>query len=186
MLFNIEIWIHIISMIIILGFAVIYSLLIIFAPNIYAFIKLFCIIVLIAAIYKGIDKNTYLPFLGYTAIPPSLFTRELVPQGAQTTITVDLPKVDDGCYVVYWAALSSKEKDVIQPDPFEAYGDFSNVGITSVRNHKAVMHFKCPDKYNVGSVFKKTLPQHLHYRIIAPNSAIMTPVQTAFFECNNL
>ena len=171
------------SIIIILVFSVVYSLLILFSMNIYATIKLLSVLVFIAAIYIGINRNTYLPFLGHTAIPPSIFFQEKVPQGSNVSYVLSFANdVQDGAYVLYWGALS-KDHSTTRPNPIDAYGDYSNTGIVRVKDKKATLFFNCPDKYAVGSVMPKTLNRHIHYRIIKPNDPIMSPVYTAYVTC---
>lgn len=183
MLNTIDVYIHIISMVIILSFTLLYSVLIVVSPNIYTIIRLLAVIVLIATIFIALNRNTYLPFLGNTAIPPVLFSRELLPQGANVSYVLNLPNVADGTYLIYWGSLASKDKDTIKPNPIEAYGDYSNTGITRVKGNKATMSFNCPDRYNVGSFMTKTLDRHIHYRLIAPNSPIMSQVYTTYVNC---
>jgi hypothetical protein len=181
---NLDVYFHIIAMVLILVFTVFYGLLIIISPNVYMAIKLASIIVLIAAIYIGANRNTYLPFLGYTAVPPSVFQHEMIPSGYNVSYVLSLDGVEDGTYVLYWGALSSNKcKEVIRKNPIEAYGDYSNTGIVATKNGKATLYFNCPDKYQVGSTVQKTLERHIHYRLIKPKSAIMSPVFTAYVKC---
>ncbi len=133
-------------------------------------------------IYLGTNKNLYLPFLGYAALPPILFQKELTPSGATETVTLTLNNIPNDTKIVYWAATSSKDKNTIHPNPVEAYGDYSNTGITTVKNNKAILYFNCPDRYNVGT-FKKTLNKHIHYRLIYPNSPMLSPVYTQYVKC---
>lgn len=182
MLTNIDVYVHMISIIILLAFAIIYSLLIIFSSNVYTGIKIITIVVLIASIYIASNRNTYLPFLGYAAIPPVVFLQEKVPQGANVSYVLTLNNVADGTFVLYWGALSTQLKEP-RPNPIEAYGDYSNTGIVSVKNNKATLFFNCPDKYVVGSMMPQTLERHIHYRLINPNNPIVSPVYTAYVKC---
>jgi hypothetical protein len=180
---DLDVYIHITAIVLILMFTVFYTLLIIVLPNVYVIVKLIAVIVLIAAIYIGANRNTYLPFLGSTAIPPIIFQREMIPAGYNVSYDLSLNNVKDGTYVLYWGALSSGDKsDVIKNNPIEAYGDYSNTGIVTAKNGKATLYFNCPDKYQVG-VMKKTINRHIHYRLIRPSDPIMSPVFTAHVNC---
>jgi len=179
---HIELWIYMISIVLILIFAFLYSLSLLTNPKVYTIFKLKAVIVLIAIIYVGLNRNLYLPFLGYAAMPPSLFDKEVTPQGATDTLTIKLNDVPDDTKIIYWAAVSSNNKDIIHPNPIEAYGDYSNAGITTVKDNQAILYFYCPDRYNVGP-FKKTLNKHVHYRLIKPNDPIISPVYTQFVKC---
>jgi len=194
---ELDVYIHIIAIILILIFTVFYALLIIVSPNVYMIIKLISVVVLIAAIYIGTNRNTYLPFLGASAVPPSVFQQEMIPAGYNVTYVLSLDNignsVEDGTYVLYWGAQSSRDahssgditkcKEVIRKNPIDAYGDYSNTGIVTTKNGKATLYFNCPDKYQVGNMMKKTIERHIHYRLIKPNSPMMSPVYTAYVKC---
>lgn len=183
MLSNLDVYLHMVSVIIVLVFSVVYSFLILFSSDIFPMIKILSIIVLIAAIYIGVNRNTYLPFLGRTVIPPAVFLQEKVPQGSNVSyiLTLTDENAEDGAYVLYWGALHTNKE--VRPNPVEAYGDYSNTGIVRVKDKKATLFFNCPDKYTVGSVVPKTLERHIHYRIIRPNDPVMSAVYTAYVNC---
>jgi hypothetical protein len=140
--------------------------------------KLIAVIILLCALYIAVNRNTYLPFLGYAVVPPSMFLDVFEPRDATQEIVlhVDAP---DGTKVVYWAADNSK-KDIIQANPMVAYGDYTNSGISIVIDRKTVIHFRCPDKYKAGT---SIINKHIHYRIILPNSPLMSPVHTKYVYC---
>jgi hypothetical protein len=178
---DLDTYIHITAIILILTFTIFYTFLLIILPKVYTILKLISVIVLIAAIYIGANRNTYLPFLGSTAIPPIIFQHEMIPAGYNVSYDLSLNNVEDGTYVLYWGALSSKDKsDTIRKNPIDAYGDYSNTGIVTAKNGKATLYFNCPDKYQVGM---KTLNRHIHYRLIRPSDPIMSPVFTAHVNC---
>ena len=173
-------WIHILSIFFVVLFALFYSLNLIMTPKTSIFIKVFCILVLLCVLYVGVNRNTYLPFLGYAAMPPNLFT-ESSPKDAtnEAIIRVEAP---DGSKVVYWAAMSTGDE---YKNPYAAYGDYSNSGVAFVMNKRALLRFHCPDRYNVASVGSvgHVIDKHVHYRIIEANNAIMSPVYTKFVRC---
>lgn len=179
----IDIYVHMFALIVIICFAIFYTIMIILHPDLMFLFKVIAIIVLIATLYISTNRNIYLPFLGKTVLPPILFQQELVPEGATETYVIDLDKnVENGTRLIYWGAESTN-KDTVRPDPFEAYGDYSNTGITSVKDKKATIYFKCPDVYQTGNIYKKKIDRHIHYRLIEPNSAMMSQVFTAYVKC---
>jgi hypothetical protein len=177
-----EIWIHIVSLIIVFAFTTFYSIHIIMYQKMHVVAKLLAVIVIIAVLYLAGNSNTYLPFLGYCAMPPSLLATERKPDDAHDSLILELDDdVPDGTRVVYWGAMSSKDKNVIKSNPFEAYANYLNSGISIVKNKRAIIYFLCPDKYKVGLM--GVLERHIHYRLIKPNSAIISPVYTKYVTC---
>lgn len=178
---NLDIYLHMIAMVLILVFTICYTFYIITLSNSNTFFKLICVSVFIAAIYIAVNRNTYLPFLGQTVIPPAIFSQELVPSGANVSYVLNVPNVENGTYILYWGAQSSANKDIIQPNPKEAYGDYSNTGLIKVKDNKAILYFNCPDKYNVFN--NHTIQRHIHYRIITPENCMISQVHTAYVNC---
>lgn len=179
----IDVYVHMVAMMAIVAFTVFYTVLIILDPGVMFFFKIIAIIVLISAIYIATNRNTYLPFLGKTAFPPSLFQQEITPDGATETFVIHLDdSVENGTRLIYWGAESTN-KDTIRQDPFEAYGDYSNTGVTTVKDKKATIYFHCPDIYKAGTMYKKTIDRHIHYRLITPNSPMMSQVFTSYVKC---
>ena len=136
------------------------------------------VIIILCAIYIAVNRNTYLPFLGYAAVPPSMFLNTFQPTEAteELMLTLDVP---DGTKVVYWAANNSKT-DIIQINPTIAYANYNNSGISTVMDKKAIIRFNCPDKYKAGAM---TISKHIHYRLVFPNSPLMSPVYTKYVSC---
>lgn len=78
-----------------------------------------------SGIYLLFNRNTYLPFLGYAAMPDSLLTPiSQVGPALRTYILRSVP--EEVNFVLYWATLPGDKKNSMQ----EAYGDFSNSGVT--------------------------------------------------------
>lgn len=137
--------------------------------------KTMAVIVIVYVIYLGFQRNTYLPFLGPTVLPFSLFPNELKPKDANLEFVIPVYEAD-GTKIVYWA---SQPSTTIVEDPFKAYGEYRNVGVTTVENEMAKMNVLCPSSYNVPG---QTLKPHIHYRILYP-TGIMGEVKTAFVQC---
>lgn len=140
--------------------------------------KLIAVVVFFAVIFVGSQRNTYLPFLGPTVLPGSLLKEpvtEVKKDATQATLFIDAP---DNTKIVYWAAKPSE--GVIFEDPYKAYNDYSNAGVTVVKNKQAAFVVDCPSSYKVPSGY--TLKPHIHYRVVYPNG-IMGQVQTLFVKC---
>lgn len=135
-------------------------------------------IVLVTVIYLGSFRNTYLPFLGPTVLPQSLLKEPgKVAKTGATHVTL-FANVPDNTKVIYWAAKSSQ--DIIFEDPYVAYEDYTNAGVTLVKNKQANLIIDCPSSYKIPS--GKTLSPHVHYRIVYPNG-ILGSVQTLYVKC---
>ncbi len=139
--------------------------------------KLIYILVAAAAIYLMMDRNTYLPFLNDTVLPCYNFENK-EPSGFDTVASVKVPK---NVKVIYWAALP---KDPAVPDGRngfeEAYGDYSNSGITTSDSEgEAKLRIKFPQSYTVKKfgIFSSTLQPHVHYRFCRANG-MMSEVKT--------
>ncbi len=116
----------------------------------------FCAVILLSI------KDTYLPFLGFSAMPvPQANTPELTGDVIKAEVS-DLPI---NVKVLFWAA---KPSATVVNTPEEAYGDYSNQGVTTTdKNGKATFTVKNPAKYTVP--YKGTLDKHIHYRYWSEN-----------------
>jgi hypothetical protein len=161
---------------IILIFTFISSLSFIINKEINILIRIACIGIFIIGFWLLFQRDIYLPFLSYTALPPTLLKDSFTPENSniETNITIDAP---NGTKVLYWGA---KESSKIQKTPWAAYNDYSNAGITYVNNRHALLKFNCPSKYNVP--FGYTLNRHIHYRITLPNG-LLSPIYTIYVNC---
>jgi hypothetical protein len=121
-----------------------------------------------------------LPFLGLTVLPSPLIVNEKIPAGANLSYTIDMNGYPDGTLVVYWAA---NKTDTIVEDPFEAYKNYNNVGVSKVKNGKAEVRIFCPDQYKVKKVFTQLLERHFHYRIVFKETGFLSPVMTVKVDC---
>ena len=124
-------------------------------------------------LYLILDKTTFLPFLGETALPPSVL-RVSTPTEATIDVTVKAPR--RATHVVYWAAAPTGE---IVPTPQAAYDGFANAGVVPVVNGTAVLALQCPSAYKVRG---KNLKKHVHYRAVYPDG-ILGRVQTQHVAC---
>ena len=114
-----------------------------------------------SAILLVIQRETFLPFLGRTVMPQPM--TEYKPTGNVITKVID--NLPPNVKVIYWAALPS---DKIIDNPNDAYGDYSNQGVTiSDANGVATLQVLKPPSYKIpfyNDPFKGTLEPHIHYR----------------------
>jgi len=179
MLNNSEVYMHLVCILILLLFVFVQTLQTIFDKNVNNIYKIITAFVAICAIYLATKIDTYLPFLGQTIVPPYLFSHEIARTNALNSTELRFKNVKDGTKVMYWAALKNDKQ---HQNPIEAYGDHSNSGVTTVSNNQATLYFDCPDAYDVG-MFNKTLDKHVHYRLIDPDSSMISRVYTQKVKC---
>lgn len=121
------------------------------------------------------DRNTYLPFLGDTIIPHSLFkplnnslNKYDKTDFKKISINVDAP---NGINVIWWAASPSNEINKVD----KAYGDYMNSGVSEVKDGIGKIEFYYPQKYYLDNT--RMLDNHLHYRI-SYNNGFVSEINT--------
>ena len=116
----------------------------------------------VSALWLAFKRDTYLPFLGETAIPHTAFLVSS-PDYADSTATV---VVDPGATrVVYWS--TSNPVGSVVGSPREAYGKFENVGTSMVVEGKATLRFRKSGSYK--TPLGRVMGPHVHYRSIFPD-----------------
>ena len=175
-----DIYIHMVTIVVILLYSIISSLYILFNDDYSVILRIFVIFVIAAAIILMIKKDTFLPFLGLAVLPNTLIADEKIPNGANVSYTIDMNDYEEGTVVIYWAA---NKTDKIIEDPIEAYKDYNNVGVSKVKNGKADVRIFCPDKYKVKKIFNQLLERHFHYRIVFKDTGFLSPVMTVKLDC---
>jgi hypothetical protein len=166
---------RIISVILILLFALYQAIYIIANKYTSVFLKVVAVIVICAVVFIGIQRTTYLPFLGQTALHQGVLKSPTLKKDddIEVIVRIDAP---DNTRVVYWAAKSS-----LTPfkNPSEAYADSENVGVSIVKNKMTSFFVSCPSSYKVPM---RTLRPHVHYRIVMSNGLI-GEVKTVDVKC---
>jgi uncharacterized membrane protein YuzA (DUF378 family) len=133
-----------------------------FGPNAGDMISRFIyIVVAMSALVLVVQRDSRLPFLGHTVMPQPM--TDYKPSGELITKTIkNLPK---NAKVIYWAAQSS---DKVVENPTEAYGDYSNQGVTTTdEKGVAIFQVRKPAAYNIPSYYNPfigKLEPHIHYR----------------------
>ena len=131
------------------------------------------ILAAIAALYVGLNRDTYLPFLGEAVIPCSLL-KEQIPEHADTEVTVS--GLTPGAKVLYWAAEPSQEGLDHLKDWQKAYLEFANAGVARVTaDGHVVLRIRRPQPYTVP--LKGRLEAHVHWRV-CKDGGMVGPVQT--------
>jgi len=134
------------------------------------------ILLVMSAIYVGVHRDSYLPFLGETVLPCSLL-QERTPDHADTEVTVN--GLEPGTKVLFWAAEPATEGLAKIPTWQRAYLDFANAGVTRVdADGHATFRIRKPQPYTVP--VKGRLEAHVHWRVCGDGGMIgpvqMTPV----------
>ena len=138
--------------------------------------KLFFIFVAFCAVYVGMSRDSYLPFLGETVMPCSIL-QEKVPDRAELKVRITAPV---GHKVLYWAAEPGSADQKMFPTWQDAYGDFNNMGIAIAdAEGSALLQVRRPQSYWVP--FAKRLEPHVHYRICG-SDGMLGPVRSLFIE----
>jgi hypothetical protein len=125
--------------------------------------SIFMVVVGLSALFLALDRDFYLPFLGKCVFPTPIITN---PKNVQTMTITNLPP---NVNVIYWGA---KNNNTPFDNPWEAYGDYSNSGITkSDAKGVAEIRLSCPAEYSVNKfgIINKKLKRHVHYRFELPN-----------------
>jgi hypothetical protein len=175
-----DIYIHMITITLILFYSIISSVYILLNDNYNIFIRIFVIFIIAAAIVMIMKKETFLPFLGLAHLPNTLIAEEKIPKGANLSYSIDMKEYEDGTIIIYWAA---NKTDKIIEDPYEAYKNYNNVGVSKVKDGKAEVRIFCPDKYKVKKIFNQLLERHFHYRIVYKETGFLSPVMTVKVDC---
>jgi hypothetical protein len=142
------------------------ALLAVSAYGAYAFTNTVSVITLVIVGILALDRTTWLPFLGETVMPVSLF-KPSIPSGARHHIEVVAPPRAQR--VVYWASNVANARH-----PSNAYAGFTNAGVTDIVDGVAVMNVRMPYEYSIRG---RQIPKHVHYRFMYSNgllSEIMT------------
>ena len=169
-----------ITITLILLYSIISSVYILFNDDYNIVLRIFVIFIIAAAVIMIMKKETFLPFLGLAHLPNTLIAEEKLPKGANLSYSIDMKEYEDGTIIIYWAA---NKTDKIIEDPYEAYKNYNNVGVSKVKDGKAEVRIFCPDKYKVKKVFNQLLERHFHYRIVYKDTGFLSPVMTVKVDC---
>lgn len=175
-----DIYIYMVMISILLAYSIISSLYILLNDDYNVVLRILVIFVIAIAFFLAMKKETFLPFLGLALLPSPLIANEKIPNGANLSYSIDMDGYPNDTLVVYWAA---NKTDTVVEDPFEAYKNYNNVGVSKVKNGKAEVRIFCPDRYKVKKVFNQLLERHFHYRIVFKETGFISPVMTVKVDC---
>lgn len=137
--------------------------------------KIIYIIVALAALKLAFNRNTWLPFLGFSAFPSQSFVPNKNNSIGNTIVKVN---VKPNTRIAYWAALPKQSQET--PYVNDAYGKFENSGVVmSDLNGVAELLILPGSEYRIpsGSVVNR----HIHYRELDLPSGMMGKVQTVYY-----
>ena len=128
----------------------------------------------VLAVIFLLKRDVFLPFLGQTVFPKGLL-KENLPDNYDREITANVGQAN--AKVVYWASNDTENENT---EVFDAYGDFSNGGITtSDENGNALFKFNTGTGYIVPN--GKYIKRHVHYRVMKDKYSMLGRVRTLFY-----
>ncbi len=134
----------------------------------------FAVLAGVAAAVLALRRETWLPFLGETVLPPGVFRKTFGP--TRDTTDVDVLASPGAIRVAYWASESADSSD-----PRSAYGDYKNSGVAGVSaDGSATLRLRCPGLYRVRGGYRPS--RHAHYREVFANGTL-GPVKTVRVDC---
>lgn len=169
-------WVTILLQVVVLAAAFVGAVALMFARRHRALAVVTGVAVALAAAALAARRETFLPFLGAAALPPSLLKDgPVAPRDAnvETSVLVDAP---DGTRVLYWGAQPA---EAVVDAPAPAYANYENAGVAVVKSGRATLRLACPASYRVP--WRGALDRHVHYRVAA--GAVLGPVHSAHVEC---
>lgn len=131
------------------------------------FLRTVYIIVGLSALMLLFKRDFYLPFLGKTVMPLSLFSPTRM-SDYNYVHQLKVPNHQKYKYVLYWAAMA--DEGLVGENPQEAYADYNNMGIELIKDENVNLYVKVPEKYKVP--FRGILPRHIHYRLVGHNGLL--------------
>jgi len=139
------------------------------------FDKIIYVIVALAAVKMMFNRNTWLPFLGYSVFPTqSLLPNKSNPIGnAIVKVTVK-----PNTRIAYWAALPKQTQDTPYVD--DAYGKFENSGVVMSDNNGVANLLILPgSEYRIPS--GRVIDRHIHYRELDLPAGMMGRIETVYY-----
>ena len=122
----------------------------------------------ISALYLMFRRNTYLPFLGETALPCSL-VHEHVPDHADTEVSIH--GLQPGSKILYWATEAATQGLSTIKTWQQAYLEFANAGVAVVdAGGRVSLRLRKPQPYSVP--IRGRLESHVHWRVCGANGLL--------------
>ena len=135
--------------------------------------NMLAVLIALAAIWVGSQRDSYLPFLGESVLPCSVLS-DKIPDHADVEVTVDHLK--PGAKVIFWAAEPATEGLAKINDWRRAYLELANAGVATVTAAgTATLRIRKPQPYTVPLMGR--LESHIHWRSCQDGGGL-GPVQT--------
>lgn len=136
------------------------------------FAKTIYVIVAFAGIYLAVQRDTWLPFLGYNVIPVQLLVNR-TPNNPTRKISV---RVNPNETILYWAAKSKGDGTMVD----KAYDDYSNSGLVKANDQgDAELPIVEGSGYTLPS--GQHLDKHVHYRVVGLDNGMAGSIQTIYY-----
>lgn len=139
----------------------------------------------VCSIIVATDRDTYLPFLGCTALPSSVL-KPTVSEPKAGTIRIEISSLPANATLVWWASKPPSPSSPATSTAMDAYSDYSNSGVVPVdMAGTATIYLRCPRKYWVPGMLgaRRVLPTHVHYRF-TERRGILSSVRTKQIACS--
>ena len=131
------------------------------------------VLIALAGLWVGSQRDNYLPFLGETIIPCSILNDQ-TPEHADVEVTVT--DLVPGKKVIFWAAEPATEGLAKIQDWQRAYLELANAGVaTATAAGTATLRIRKPQPYTVPLMGR--LESHVHWRSCQDGGGL-GPVQT--------
>jgi hypothetical protein len=147
-------------------------------------VRLFYAFVGVATLWVALQRQTYLPFLGECALPPTAIVPKTAPptEAAGAKVVSVQIKAPGAQKLAWWAAepqAKGSNAKAAMLRPKEAYNKFGNSGVVDVVNGAATIQLVCPQRYRVRT---GVLRKHVHYREVYGNG-LLSEVRTVYVDC---
>ena len=137
--------------------------------------KIIYIIVALAAIKLAFNRNTWLPFLGFSAFPSQSFVPNKFNSMGDSIVKVT---VKPNTRVAYWSALPKQSQETPYVD--DAYGKFENSGVVMSDNNGVAELLILPgSEYRIPS--GNVIDRHIHYRELDLPAGMMGKIETVYY-----
>jgi hypothetical protein len=177
-----ETYLYVIAIVILLLFSFVTSLYLLIYEKSNFISKLVGIIIIIIIFYLGTNMSFYLPFLGKMVISPNFLVKnEIKPLNSNITYELNLD-VPDNTIIYYWGCKSMNKKD-ININPKDLYANYTNSGISYIKNKKTILNYYCPNKYSYNDDNNINKKRYIYYRYLEPNSSLLSEIKIIYIEC---
>jgi uncharacterized membrane protein YuzA (DUF378 family) len=130
------------------------------------------ILVALSGLYLAVQRDTWLPFLGYSVLPAQLLANKS-PSKPTRKVAVT---VEPNQSVLYWASKAKGEDALVE----QAYDDYSNSGLVKA-NDQGIAELLIEEGNGYVLPSGRHLEKHIHYRVVGLQYGMAGPVQTVYY-----